>query len=151
MDLYTPLDQDDFPPAPSERRFLRFRFLFPLGLLLGLGLGLWIGWVAWPVRYTNTDLFDLRDDYRWEYVVMVGGAYARDGDLEQARQQLDLVAPGAGPAFLVQVTEQAIAQDRPADVITPLVRLARDLGVATPVMAPYLEGPAEGPSGEGEG
>jgi len=113
-----------------------------LGFLLGLGLGLWIGWVAWPVRYTNTDLFDLREDYRWEYVVMVGGAYARSGDLEQARYQLDLVAPGAGPSFLVQVTEQAIAQGQPADVVIPLVRLARDLGVATPAMAPYLEKPS---------
>ncbi len=142
MDPYTPLDQADYPSAPSERRFLQLRFLLPLGFLLGLGLGLWIGWVAWPVRYTNTDLFDLREDYRREYVVMVGGAYARSGDLEQARYQLDLVAPGAGPAFLVQVTEQAIAQGQPPDVVIPLVRLARDLGVATPAMAPYLEEPS---------
>lgn len=62
------------------------RLVYPglLGLALGLGLGLLVGWVLWPVQYTNTAPAQLRQDYRTDYILMVAAAYRVEGDLEAA-------------------------------------------------------------------
>jgi hypothetical protein len=58
---------------------------FLIGLLVGW---LVIGWLVWPVEWTNAQLPDLRADLRYEYVGMVAESYAQTRNLEQARTRL---------------------------------------------------------------
>lgn len=58
---------------------------FLVGLLVGW---LVIGWLVWPVTWTNAQLIDLRPDLRYEYVSMVADSYAQTRNLEQARIRL---------------------------------------------------------------
>lgn len=115
-------------------------YLGLLGLALGVGLGLLVGWVLWPVQYTNTAPAQLRQDYRTEYILMVAAAYRVEGDLEAARARLSRLDPENPSRPLVELTEVLIAQGgRPQD-IQVLVRLAEALGTTTPPMMPYLQG-----------
>ncbi|MCS7283342.1 MAG: hypothetical protein NZ769_08365 [Anaerolineae bacterium] len=118
------------------------RLVYPglLGLALGLGLGLLVGWVLWPVQYTNTAPAQLRQDYRTDYILMVAAAYRVEGDPEAARGRLAQLDPEDPSRPLVELTEALIAQGgRPQD-IRMLVRLAEALGAVTPPMTPYLQG-----------
>lgn len=58
---------------------------FLVGLLVGW---LVIGWLVWPVKWTNAQLVDLRPDLRYEYVSMVADSYAQTRNIEQARGRL---------------------------------------------------------------
>jgi hypothetical protein len=58
---------------------------FLVGLLFGW---LVIGWLVWPVEWTNAQPADLRPDLRYEYVAMVAESYGQTGNLEQARTRL---------------------------------------------------------------
>jgi hypothetical protein len=113
------------------------------GILLGIGLGLIGGWLIWPVTYYDTDPYDLRADYRDDFVVMVGALYAIDQDIDRARQLLAAVAPPDSPrpveATVVDVTERYIARSANRDDIDHLVGLARALGSVTTPMQPYLD------------
>jgi len=110
------------------------------GLVVGVALGLLVGWVLWPVRYTNTAPAQLRQDYHDDYVLMVAAAYQVEGDLEAARARLALLDADDPARPVVDLAERLIAGGgRPAD-IGMLVRLADALGAATPSMTPYLEG-----------
>ncbi len=114
--------------------------LLVLGLAAGIGLGLLIGWLLWPVRYTNTSLNQLHPAYRDEYIRMVALAYQVDGDLSLAREQLAELNPTAPHRPLVALTEELIERRVAPSVILPLARLSHDLNVLTPVMEPYLQG-----------
>lgn len=121
---------------------LDFRLLFIGGALFGIGLGLVVGWLLWPVTYFDTDVYDLRADYRDEFVVMVGALDALEQDPEKARQLLALLSDPSAPrpveAIVVDVTERFIARSaNPAD-IGYLVSLAETLGSVTTPMQPYL-------------
>jgi hypothetical protein len=60
-----------------------------LAFLVGLLVGwLVIGWLVWPVEWTNAQLQDLRPDLRYEYVSMVAESYTQTRNLEQARARL---------------------------------------------------------------
>jgi len=58
---------------------------FVVGLLIGW---LVIGWVLWPVTWTNALIQDLRPDLRNQYIAMVAESYAQTGNLDQARARL---------------------------------------------------------------
>ena len=122
--------------------FLDFRLLFIGGALLGIGLGLGIGWLAWPVTYFDTDPYDLRADYRDDFVVMVGALNALEQDPDTARQLLALLSDPSAPrpveAIVVDVTERYIAAGANPDDIGYLVSLAETLGSVTTPMQPYL-------------
>ncbi len=111
-----------------------------VGLALGLGLGVLIGWVLLPVQYYDTAPAQLRADYRDEYVRMVALAYGVERNLERAQARLARLDSAAPTAPLVTLTERLIAQNAARSAIAPLVALTLDLGVETPVMAPYFEG-----------
>lgn len=118
----------------------RLVLLASAGLAAGVALGLLIGWVLWPVQYTNTAPAQLRQDYRDEYILMVAAAYQVERDREAAQARLALLDPEAPARPAVELAERLIAEGgRPTD-IRMLVRLADDLGAATAPMAPYLEG-----------
>jgi len=109
------------------------------GVAAGAVLGLLVGWVVWPVRYTNTSPTQLRQDYRNDYVLMVAAAYQTDRDLGAAREQLVRLDPEEPARPVVELAEQLIAAGGGAGDIGMLGRLADALDAATPPMAPYLE------------
>lgn len=111
-----------------------------VGLALGITLGLLVGWVLWPVQYTNTAPAQLRQDYRNDYVLMVAAAYQVEGNADAALERLARLDPEQPTHPLVELTETLIAQNgRPGD-ISMLVQLAEALGSTTPAMGPYLGG-----------
>lgn len=108
-----------------------------IGLALGVALGLLVGWVLWPIQYTNTAPAQLRQDYRNDYVLMVAAAYQVEGNADAARERLTRLDPEQPTRPLVELTETLIAQNgRPGD-IAMLVHLAEALGTATPAMGPF--------------
>jgi len=118
------------------------RKILPLalvGLGIGVALGLLVGWVLWPVRYTNTAPAQLRQDYRNDYVLMTAAAYQVEGDLEAARARLALLDPERPARPVVELAETLIAEGGRSTDIQMLSALADALGAATPAMAPYLE------------
>jgi hypothetical protein len=122
------------------------RLLLILGLLLGIGLGLIAGWVVWPVTYYDTDVYDLRVDYRDDLVVMVGALQAQEGDVDTARQLLSLLSDPSAPrsldAIVVDVAERYIARGASLTDIRYLVGLAQAFGSVTTPMQPFLnDGP----------
>lgn len=110
------------------------------GLVLGVALGLVIGWVLWPVQYTNTAPGQLRQDYRNDYLLMVAAAYQVEGDVEGARERLALFDPQQPARPVVELAETLMAQGGRPEDIALLAHLADALGAGTPGMAPYLGG-----------
>jgi len=115
--------------------------LLAAGLLVGLVAGLILGWVIWPVEYFDTDLSDLRTQYKEDYVVMVGAAYAMNNDLAHAVGRLEkLKVPNPGQFVAVQA-ESYISEGRDINDIRSLVALAKGLGTDTERMARYFATP----------
>ncbi len=117
------------------------------GVLIGVGLGaligVLIGWLV-PVQDVSAGFSDLHPAYKLEYTIMVGAAYAVDGDWDLAQARLGRLAEPDPAVYLVQVTEQAISEGRRPDDIRHLVRMAERFGYTTPAMIPYLS-----PQGDG--
>lgn len=83
---------------------------FILTILLGLACGLFYGWVIQPAGVNNTSLDSLRSDYKADYVLMVAETYNSSANLDQAKQDLEKISPGA-PLQAVQsglITAQAL-------------------------------------------
>jgi len=112
-----------------------------IGATVGLALGFAIGWWLWPVEYTHTAPAVLRQDYRDDYVVMVATAYEVEGDLERARERLELLDSQEPAAPVVELAERLVAAGGNGEDITRLARLARAFGVTPSTLIPYLEGP----------
>ncbi len=108
---------------------------FVIGLALGIGLALFIGWQVLPVQRADSSPALLRRDYQEEYLRLIAVAYQVDNDLTLAQQRLKELPPDS----LVSVTERWIAQGKSDAILIPLAQLARDLGVSTPAMQPYLQ------------
>lgn len=108
---------------------------FIVGIALGIGLALFIGWQLLPVQRANSSPALLRRDYQEEYLRLIAAAYQVDGNLALAQRRLAELPPDS----LVSVTERWIAQGKADAILTPLAQLARDLGVSTPAMQPYLQ------------
>lgn len=123
------------------RGWLRVTVWLGLGLLLGVGLGLYLGWGLMPTEYSEADPALLQTAYRQDYTVMVAAAYAQDGNLAAAQQRLaDLREPDAN-AWLLSLTVDMILNNGNEQDIRHLALLARDLGVDSPALAPYLPTP----------
>ena len=116
----------------------KFLLLFSVGLVAGAALALLIGWVVWPVRYTNTTPAQLRSDYQNDYVLLVAAAYRVDGDLDAARSRLALLDAETPVRPVIALAEQIIANGGRQEDIVSLARLAQALGVATPALEPYI-------------
>jgi len=117
-------------------RFRNLIFLL-LGLAIGSGLGLTLGWLVWPTEFTDANPSVLQDAYRNDYVQMIADAYALDNDLPAAQAQLDEFGSNSNTILLETITDKVLADANEAD-IRRLVRLASDLGLSSPVMAPFL-------------
>jgi len=99
------------------------------GVLVGLLLGLGIGWGLWPVQWTNSTPAQLRSDFQETYILLVAEDYAANGDLELARDRLevDLWEENELAEALARV-EQAQDGQQALDVR----KLARDLETEAP-------------------
>jgi hypothetical protein len=119
--------------------------LASVALLGGMGLGLWYGWVLDPVEYTDTDVSHLASVYRDEYVLMVGEAYALDGDLDAARARLALLDLADPATHVADLAQAALERGAPRLDVQALARLAAALGAQRETLAPYLEGGDDAP------
>ena len=120
------------------RRLLLLLF----GLALGVGVGLSLGWFVWPTEYADADPTLLAETYRYDYVVMIAAAYQADGDIQTASQRLRtawLDSPDPFQEYLAFTVEAILNGGNDQD-LRQLVRLATDLGLSSPAMAPYLPG-----------
>jgi hypothetical protein len=115
-----------------------------IGLLLGAGLGLFLGWVAWPAEFEEANPSILEEQYQRDYTVMIASTYAVDGDLAAARRRLNSLGKADSNAWLLDQVVAHILENENETEIRQLVRLAADLGLSSPAMAPYL------PQGEGD-
>jgi len=118
---------------------MRFRILVFLlvGLAIGSGLGLAVGWIVWPTEFTDANPAVLQDDYRNDYVQMIADAYALDNDLPAAQARLNEFGSNPNAILLETITDKVLADANETD-IRRLVQLASDLGLTSPVMAPFL-------------
>lgn len=75
---------------PEKPRKSRRIVLFGSAFLVGLFLGwLLIGWWLWPVKWTNSNPWDLRSDHQRTFVRLIAEDYWRTGDIQQARAAVD--------------------------------------------------------------
>lgn len=127
------------------RRWIRIVGFVFIGLLVGAGLGLYLGWVAWPTEFTNANPAILQGSYQQDYIVMVATAYAVDGDLDAARVRIAGLGETGGDALFSLTLDTIIQQPNDEEKIRYLVRLAADLGLRSPAMAPFLDRPSAEP------
>jgi hypothetical protein len=111
--------------------------LLGLGLGGGLLIGVAVGWLL-PLQDVRVGLNSLHPDYEADYAVMVGAAYALDGDWDLAQARLGRLAEPDPAAYVVSVAERYIAEGHSPNDIRNLVRLAARFGYTTSAMQPYL-------------
>ena len=109
------------------------------GVILGFGLALLIGWVLLPVERADSSPAMLRRDYQEEYIRLVAVAYQVNGNLALAQKRLETLQADTFTGPLVALTERWIQENKPDTTLIPLIQLARDLGVSTSAMQPYLQ------------
>lgn len=109
-----------------------------LGLLVGIGLGLFLGWVAWPIEFSEADPTILEEDYQRDYALMIAAAYSLDQDLPAAQQRLDRLGRADTEEWLLTVLIDKILAGDSQQEIRELVKLSSALGLYSPAMEPYL-------------
>lgn len=124
----------------------RLLILSGLGLVIGIAFGLLVGWVAWPLEFTEADPTILEESYQRDYTLMIASAYWLDDDLTLARQRLNSLGKEDAGQWLLAVTVDTILEQGDETQIRHLVKLAADLGLSSPAMDPYL--PTPEPEGE---
>jgi hypothetical protein len=102
------------------------------GLAVGVGLGLYIGWVAAPVQYINTEPASLQRAFKDDYVLMIASAYAGDGDLQSARAQLAGLGFSDPAAAVSDAAQRLAAAGLPEADQQRLTALAQALGAPPP-------------------
>ncbi len=94
---------------PSKFRvYLKFALPFLLGFLLGW---LVIGWWLWPVRWVNTDPWDLRPEFKKHYILMAADSYALDHDPNVLRERFS-----GWPEEELSGLIEEIKRERPGDI-----------------------------------
>ncbi len=122
------------------RRPLRIVLWLAAGAALGLVAGFLVGWVIWPLEFTEADPTVLEESFQRDYTVMIAAAYDLDGDLVAARRRLASLGKDDVDKWLLTVAVDHILGQEDEGEIRHLVRLASDLGLESPVMAPYVPG-----------
>lgn len=93
-------------------RLTRF-FRFLVMIVIGGAAGLYYAWYIKPAEFVNAALFNLRTDYKTDYVLMAAEIYDQNHDRYQTLLQLDrILSPG----------EQTI------DIVELAIRQAEDFG-----------------------
>lgn len=122
---------------------------FVAGLLIGLFV---LGWWLWPVEYTETDFYALRDRHKVTYVQLVADSYTLTRDLPVAKRRLqELESADMSAEVVAQLVAQVAgekAAEGNAEAAARLQNLAADLGVQPVVAEPTA--PAQPPEQEPE-
>lgn len=136
----------------TSRNLLRSLIWLALGLLIGAAFGLFLGWVAWPAEFSETDPSFLDDSYQREYALMIASAYSLDGDLATAQRRLRGLGLEDSTGWLLLVTVDHILNGGDPVGSSHLVNLSSDLGLYSPAMDPFLppDIPAESSGADGE-
>jgi hypothetical protein len=116
---------------------VRFILSFIAALIVGLLLGAYLGWVQFPVKYTDSSADRLAQRSKDDYTVMVANAYLDDGDLTGALERMRLLGVENVPAYIQDTTERFITNSSDVTSIRALVALSAGLGRLTPIMQPY--------------
>lgn len=122
----------------TRQDLLRSLMWLALGLLVGVAFGLFLGWVAWPAEFSETDPTFLDDSYQRDYALMIASAYSVDGDLATAQRRLRGLGLEDSTGWLLIVTVDHILNSGDQTVSRHLVKLSSDLGLYSPAMDPYL-------------
>ena len=132
----------------TSQNLLRSLLWLALGLLVGVAFGLFLGWVAWPAEFSETDPTFLDESYQRDYALMIASAYSLDGDLSTAQRRLRSLGLEDSTGWLLLVTVDHILNSGDQMGSRHLVGLSSDLGLYSPAMDPYL--PAESLETDGE-
>jgi glucan phosphorylase len=116
---------------------VRFILSFFGALIVGLLLGLYLGWVQFPVKYTDSSADRLAQRFKDDYTVMIANAYVEDSDLTGALERMRVLGVENVPAYIQETTERYITNSSDVNDIRALVALAGGLGRLTPIMEPY--------------
>ncbi len=116
---------------------VRFVLSFIAALVVGLLFGLYLGWVQFPVKYTDSSADRLAQRFKDEYTVMVANGYLSDGDLTSALERMRALGVENVPAYIQDTTERYITNSSSVTDIRALVALSGGLGRLTPIMEPY--------------
>ncbi|NIO71673.1 MAG: hypothetical protein GTN71_22240, partial [Anaerolineae bacterium] len=122
-----------------------------VGVATGLALGLTLTWVVWPVQYYDTDPVDLRPEHKEDYIVLVGAAYAVDGDLARAEARLAKLEEKDIGSVVAGLAERYLREGRDVEETRGLAKLADALGVSTSAMLVYIATPTPLPTFTPEG
>lgn len=101
-----------------------------LGAILGLALGLLIGWVLWPVEYTDAVPKILSQQYQEEYLRMAIDSYQLDNDPDLAYQRWTNIGEKA-PALLFAIVQNPGSQ-RPAWILEYKSLIESQSGIIQP-------------------
>jgi len=123
------------------RGVLRVLLWLVIGAAIGVIAGFLVGWVVWPIEFTEADPTVLEDSYKRDYTIMIAAAYDLDGDMIQARRRLASLGMADSEEWLMTVTVDHILGQGDEGEIRQLVHLAGDMGLDSPLMAPYMTGP----------
>ena len=116
---------------------VRFILSLFVALIVGALLGLYLGWVQFPVKYTDSGAARLAQRFKDEYTVMVANAYLDDSDLTGALERMRFLGVENVPAYIQDTTERYITNSSNVTDIRALVALSSGLGRLTPIMQPY--------------
>ena len=116
---------------------VRFVLSFVAALIIGALLGLYVGWVQFPVKYTDSPPDRLAQRFKDEYTVMIANAYLDDQDLTGALERMRVLGVENVPAYIQETTERYITNSLDVVDIRALVALSAGLGRLTPIMEPY--------------
>ncbi|MCS7286817.1 MAG: hypothetical protein RMK30_06510 [Anaerolineae bacterium] len=86
-----------------SRTHLGFALAFLAGFLLGW---LVIGWWLWPVQWINTDPWDLRPEFKKQYILMAADSYALSSNPELLRERFRGWPPEDLAAFIDEVKRE---------------------------------------------
>ncbi|MFC2029133.1 hypothetical protein ACFLWA_00210 [Chloroflexota bacterium] len=122
-----------------ENRTLLIRLgVGSLLLLIVLAAGCLLGWIVFSFASRGTSPAELATEYKEDYTVLVGAAYACDHDLAKAQARLDLLGFPNSAQWVAQVTEAYILEGGDECDIASLVGLSDALGMSSASMIAYL-------------
>ena len=76
-------------------------------LIIGTAIGLLYGWVISPVQYTDASPSILREDYRFDYILMVAEAYQSDFNPDTAARNLAILGSDSPAEITASALEYA--------------------------------------------
>lgn len=119
--------------------------LLLLGLLIGLSLGLYYAWIVEPVAYVAAAPARLSAENRAAYLLLVGQAYAANGDWEKTQQRLAALDDPAIKQTVNDQFESYLRAGRPTSELQSMAGLAFRLGVNNPAVALFVAEPSLDP------